>query len=63
MQFSVFECDLTEGQYHALRRELKGQIEGNEDSIIYYALCGHCAGKTEIMGSGTVREDEDYYIV
>jgi CRISPR-associated protein Cas2 len=38
VQNSVFEGELTEGQFEALHIELKGRIMEEEDSVIVYEL-------------------------
>lgn len=50
VQYSVFECDLTETQYAKLRSRLSKQIKPDEDSIRFYFLCGCCQGKIERIG-------------
>jgi len=50
MQYSVFECDLTEPQYAKLRSRLNKVIKPNADSIRFYFLCACCQGKIERIG-------------
>jgi CRISPR-associated protein Cas2 len=50
MQYSVFECDLTETQYAKLRSRLNKVIKPNADSIRFYFLCVCCQGKIERIG-------------
>ena len=42
MQFSVFECSLTDTQYAKLRSRLNKLIKADQDSIRFYFLCGFC---------------------
>lgn len=50
VQFSVFECDLTQTQYSKLRSRLSRLIKPDEDSIRFFFLCGCCQGKIERIG-------------
>lgn len=65
VQRSVFECDLTERQYAALRRRLAKLIRPDEgDSLRTYRLCAGCASVVEIVGDGPpVETSVDIYIV
>lgn len=50
VQYSVFECLLTERQFEELWQALGKRIEGKEDSIRAYRLCDLCAGQTRSLG-------------
>jgi CRISPR-associated protein Cas2 len=50
MQFSVFECELTETQYAKLRSRLEKVISPKQDSIRFYTLCACCQKKVERIG-------------
>ena len=50
MQYSVFECDLTNTQYAKLRSRLSKEIKADQDSIRFYFLCACCSGKVERIG-------------
>jgi len=50
MQFSVFECELTETQYAKLRARLEKVISPQKDSIRFYTLCACCQKKVERIG-------------
>lgn len=50
MQFSVFECSITDTQYAKLRSRLSKIIKPDEDSIRFYFLCACCQGKVERIG-------------
>ncbi len=51
VQFSVFECQIGEKDYRALRRRLKPLIhEAEGDNIRFYQLCGACCQKIEQLG-------------
>jgi CRISPR-associated protein Cas2 len=57
MQYSVFECDLTEMQYAKLRSRLSKLIKPEQDSIRFYFLCGCCQDKVERIGGEQVRDE------
>jgi CRISPR-associated protein Cas2 len=62
MQFSVFECDLTETQYARLRLRLGKLIKPDQDSIRFYFLCACCKDKVERIGGEQVRDDSIFFV-
>jgi CRISPR-associated protein Cas2 len=50
VQYSVFECQLTDTQYAKLRSRLQKLIEPDTDNIRFYFLCACCFGKVERIG-------------
>jgi CRISPR-associated protein Cas2 len=62
MQFSVFECDLTETQYARLRSRLSKLIKPEQDSIRFYFLCACCKDKVERIGGEEVRDDSIFFV-
>lgn len=50
VQFSVFECSLTDTQYAKLRMRLSKLIKPDQDSIRFYFLCACCQSKVERIG-------------
>jgi len=50
VQYSVFECQLTQPQYDQLRSRLKKKVKLSEDSIRFYPLTKHTLGKIEAWG-------------
>ena len=42
VNFSVFECMLTERQYESLRDELLQVISLKKDTVVYYPICLNC---------------------
>lgn len=50
MQYSVFECDLTETQYARLRRRLQRLIHPQTDNVLFYFLRGKNHGTVERIG-------------
>jgi CRISPR-associated protein Cas2 len=63
VQRSVFECILTETQYHELRRRVDKLIDTKEDSIRYYNLGTVKLADVEVCGIGTVSSVPPLYIV
>jgi len=61
MQYSIFECDLTQTQYAKLRSRLNRLIDPTTDSIRFYFLCGCCQGKIERIGGEEVRDDTIFF--
>jgi CRISPR-associated protein Cas2 len=62
MQFSVFECELTESQYAKLRSRLSKLIKPEQDSIRFYFLCACCKDKVERIGGEEVRDDSIFFV-
>ena len=50
MQYSVFECDITQEQYLKLRQRLDELIDDESDNVRFYFLCEACEGKIERIG-------------
>ncbi|XHX78546.1 MAG: CRISPR-associated endonuclease Cas2 [Stenomitos frigidus ULC029] len=61
MQYSVFECDLTETQYAKLRSRLSKLIKPEQDSIRFYFLCACCHPKIERIGGEMVRDETIFF--
>ena len=61
IQFSVFECELTDAQYAKLRSRLNKLIKPDEDSIRFYALCACCQPKIERIGGEEVRDETIFF--
>ena len=51
VQFSVFECTVTEAQMEVFRARLLKAIEASEDSLRIYALRGAREGCVQAYGS------------
>ena len=62
MQFSVFECDVTEKEYIKLRSRLDRLIKADEDSLRFYSLCKCCQSKVERIGGESVRDDSIFFV-
>jgi CRISPR-associated protein Cas2 len=50
VQYSVFECDISQIQIKKLQTDLKKNINQRQDSIRYYFLCQKCLDKIIIQG-------------
>lgn len=61
MQFSLFECNLTDTQYAKLRSRLSKLIKPHEDSIRFYSLCACCKPKIERIGGEQVRDETIFF--
>jgi len=62
VQYSVFECNLTEMQLANLKKKLARTVQP-DDSIRFYRLCRECVGRVEIIGAGEVTVERQYYMV
>ena len=71
VQWSVFECHLTEAQLGDLRERLEqltqpsrtSEVQAGSYSIRIYRLCKACARRITVIGEGDVSEDEAFYLV
>ena len=45
INFSVFECLLTDSQYERLKTDISKQINSREDQVVYYPICLNCYTK------------------
>ncbi|MBD2773673.1 CRISPR-associated endonuclease Cas2 [Iningainema tapete] len=60
VQYSIFECNLTETQYAKLRSRLtKVIVKG--DSVRFYFLCACCQGKVERIGGEQPRDETIFF--
>jgi CRISPR-associated protein Cas2 len=50
MQYSVFECRLTDAQFEALWEELRDLADAEADSLRAYRLCAACADGVKTYG-------------
>jgi CRISPR-associated protein Cas2 len=61
MQYSVFECDLTDTQYAKLRSRLSKVIKPSVDSVRFYSLCACCQPKVERIGGEMPRDNTIFF--
>ena len=45
VQYSVFECELSDRQLARLQQELAAYVRSRTDSIRYYRLCDRCRAR------------------
>lgn len=60
---SVFECDLTAGQWQKLWRRLARRLKADEDRLRAYFLCETCVARTTVVGGGATETSASTYIV
>ena len=58
VQKSVFEFNIDDKTFLALRKQSEKEIDHNKDSIRYYFLCRRCTERVLISGKGTRTRDE-----
>jgi CRISPR-associated protein Cas2 len=61
VQYSVFECHLSDPQLHLLRNRLLAEID-DSDSLRWYPLCAWCSETVFFQGLGLPPEDEDFFL-
>jgi CRISPR-associated protein Cas2 len=62
IQYSIFECDLTESQYAKLRSRLNKLIKNDTDNIRFYFLCVCCQRKVERIGGDPLLDDTIFFV-
>lgn len=45
INYSVFECLLTDVQFEKLQNNILGKIKPREDTVVYYPICVDCYTK------------------
>ncbi len=60
VQYSVFECFLTQRELVQLRGQLLALIDVKTDSVRIYRLCGSCERRIEVIGGEPPREAVAY---
>lgn len=54
VQYSVFECVLSEQKYAELQQRLRPRLKLEEDSVRFYPLSRHTLGQVEVWGGPPV---------
>lgn len=66
VQYSVFECHLSEKQLQALEKRIRAFLprvpEDTLFTVRFYRLCMACEQRITIVGSGGRTTDESFYI-
>lgn len=66
IQYSVFECRLTEKKYKEMYRKLMQLMSDEEEgNIRIYSVCGNCERKIRTIGliSGQIEQTAEHVIV
>jgi len=63
VQYSVFECEISELQYKDMKTRIVAVMDGEFDSVRFYNPCASCSGKTDFVGNGAILEDDSHFIV
>lgn len=63
VQYSVFECDLTQRQLERMEKAVRAVIKKNEDNVRYYQLCRNCAQAAEVFGGQPLTQRREVYVV
>lgn len=61
VQYSIFECELSETNYAKLRHRLSKLIKNNDDNIRFYFMCKCCQGKIERIGGELPRDNTVFF--
>jgi CRISPR-associated protein Cas2 len=63
VQYSVFECDLSQRQLERMEKAVRSVIKKHEDNVRYYQLCRSCARSAEVFGGQPLTERREVYVV
>lgn len=50
IQYSLFECQLTQRQIHELKAAVSRLIDCEDDDVRYYEICSKCLGYKYALG-------------
>ena len=50
VNYSVFECRIEKTEFSHLKMRIEKIINPKQDSVLFYLLCGKCAGRREQIG-------------
>lgn len=63
VQYSVFECDLSEQEVEDVVRWVTAEIDEGEDSCRLYRFCESCRGEVKIVGVGDQYEEPEVIVI
>ena len=63
VQYSVFECDLSQRQLERMEKAVRAVIKRGEDNVRYYRLCRGCAQTAEVFGGQPLTQRREVYVV
>lgn len=63
VQYSVFECLLSQELFAKMINRIEAIIMETEDSVRIYGLCANCERVIKVIGTGEVSHDEEVYIL
>jgi CRISPR-associated protein Cas2 len=63
VQYSVFECDLSQRQLGRMEKAVRAVIKRGEDNVRYYQLCRSCAQSAEVFGGQPLTQRREVYVV
>lgn len=62
VQYSVFECFLSDKELVQLRHRIRRLIKPQEDKVRIYSLCSPCLSRVEALGCDPPREPKAYVL-
>ncbi|MBE0426920.1 MAG: CRISPR-associated endonuclease Cas2 [Nitrospirae bacterium] len=63
VQYSVFECRISESQYRELKKKVISVMDKDSDSIRFYKICNFCSRRVEYQGNGKIAEEDFFFMV
>lgn len=63
IQFSVFECDISNKQFEELKAKITDLIDHENDRVRFYQICKSCQKTAIISGVAQLYEKNDFMVV
>lgn len=63
VQYSVFECEISEAEVREITARVGFEVDGDTDSCRLYRLCGGCGESVQVIGKGDRYREPDVTIV
>ena len=63
VQYSIFECLISDAQFDELRRAVAKIIVEGEDNLRYYDICAACKRLTKTLGRAITTTEQQAYII
>jgi len=63
VQYSVYECELSEDEVPELWGKLAREVDATQDSVRRYRLCGGCEREVTILGKGDRYSEPGFVVI
>lgn len=63
IQFSVFECDISNKQFEELKAKINELIDQENDRVRFYQICKSCQKTAIISGVAELYEKDEFTVI